>query len=87
LLNKNIIIIIIIIIFIFIIIMYKVLLDVLPDPVPDYVQGVVDTCLKIHMTEPPGDVLAFLTGQEEVDRAVNLLQEHANQQRTDKRKS
>lgn len=33
--------------------------------------------LKINSSKEPGDVLAFLTGQEEVDRAVRLLNEHA----------
>jgi HrpA-like RNA helicase len=44
-------------------------------PVPDYVKAVVDTITVIHEHEPSGDVLAFLTGQEEVDRAVSLLKE------------
>jgi ATP-dependent RNA helicase DDX35 len=50
----------------------------LTEPVPDYIQGVVDTCLKIHKNLPRGDILAFLTGQEEVDRAVSLLNDHAD---------
>lgn len=41
-------------------------------------QAIVDTVLKIHLSKDPGDILAFLTGQEEVDRAVRLLREHAN---------
>ena len=45
------------------------------DPVPDYVKATVDTVIKIHLSEPMGDILAFLTGQEEVDRAVGLLKE------------
>lgn len=45
------------------------------EPVPDYVKAVVDTVTLIHEHEPSGDVLAFLTGQEEVDRAVSLLKE------------
>lgn len=32
--------------------------------------------MKIHTSEPAGDILGFLTGQEEVDLAVSLLQEH-----------
>jgi hypothetical protein len=48
------------------------------EPIPDYIQGVVDTCLKIHKNLPGGDILAFLTGQEEVDRAVSLLNDHAS---------
>lgn len=34
--------------------------------------------LKINSSKEPGDILAFLTGQEEVERAVRLLKEHAN---------
>ncbi|XP_048512923.1 probable ATP-dependent RNA helicase DHX35 isoform X2 [Athalia rosae] len=46
------------------------------EPVADYVKAVVDTALKIHEEEERGDILAFLTGMEEVDRAVSLLNEH-----------
>jgi hypothetical protein len=36
-------------------------------PVPDYVAATIDTIFDIHATTPlPGDVLAFLTGQDEV---------------------
>lgn len=38
-------------------------------------KAVVDTVTAIHERESSGDVLAFLTGQEEVDRAVSLLKE------------
>ena len=31
-------------------------------PVPDYVKATVDTIIKIHHNETPGDVLAFVTG-------------------------
>lgn len=48
------------------------------DPVPCYVQSSVDAVLKINASKNDGDVLVFLTGQEEVDRAVRLLNEHAN---------
>ncbi|XP_051160158.1 probable ATP-dependent RNA helicase DHX35 [Leptopilina boulardi] len=47
------------------------------EPVADYVQSVVDTALNIHKTEEAGDILAFLTGLDEVDKAVSLLSEHA----------
>ncbi|KAA8590966.1 hypothetical protein FQN60_001909 [Etheostoma spectabile] len=46
-------------------------------PVPDYVKATVETVLKIHETEDDGDVLAFLTGQEEVEKVVSLLQDQA----------
>lgn len=48
------------------------------EPTPCYIQCTVDTVLKINSSKEPGDILAFLTGQEEVDRAVRLLNEHAN---------
>uniref|UniRef100_A0A9J8C556 Probable ATP-dependent RNA helicase DHX35 n=1 Tax=Cyprinus carpio carpio TaxID=630221 RepID=A0A9J8C556_CYPCA len=46
-------------------------------PVPDYVKATVETVMKIHETEEDGDVLAFLTGQEEVEKVVSMLQEQA----------
>ncbi|CAL8142751.1 unnamed protein product [Orchesella dallaii] len=46
------------------------------DPVPDYVKDAVKTVMKIHETEGKGDILVFLTGQEEVDNAITLLQQH-----------
>ena len=36
----------------------------------------VDTVLKIHKSEPPGDILVFLTGMDEVDQCVSYLNEH-----------
>lgn len=47
-------------------------------PCPDYVKETVETILKIHRKDgkKPGDILAFLTGQEEVLEAVQLLREH-----------
>lgn len=50
-------------------------------PCPDYVKETVNTILKIHKKEGSavGDILAFLTGQEEVLEAVQLLREHIAQ--------
>ncbi|CAH1113359.1 unnamed protein product [Psylliodes chrysocephalus] len=48
------------------------------EPVPCYLQASVDTVLKINESKQPGDILVFLTGQEEVERTVRLLNEHAN---------
>jgi HrpA-like RNA helicase len=45
----------------------------LKDSTPNYLNAVVETVLKIHRTEPLGDVLAFLTGQEEVDHVCQVL--------------
>eukprot|EP00123_Amoebidium_parasiticum_P020541 comp5204_c0_seq1/m.1245 comp5204_c0_seq1/g.1245 ORF comp5204_c0_seq1/g.1245 comp5204_c0_seq1/m.1245 type:complete len:699 (-) comp5204_c0_seq1:13-2109(-) len=57
--------------------MYPVDLHYVPRPVPDYVKATVETVLSIHRAEPAGDVLAFLTGAEEIDRAVSLIEQQA----------
>lgn len=31
--------------------------------------------MQIHLREPPGDILLFLTGQEEIDTACEILYE------------
>jgi ATP-dependent RNA helicase DDX35 len=45
------------------------------EPVPDYVDAVCNTVKLIHSDELEGDILAFLTGSEEIDRAVSKLKE------------
>ncbi|TPP63485.1 DEAH (Asp-Glu-Ala-His) box polypeptide 16 [Fasciola gigantica] len=42
-------------------------------PEADYVEAAVVSVLQIHVTQPPGDVLVFLTGQEEIETANELL--------------
>ncbi|XP_047627052.1 probable ATP-dependent RNA helicase DHX35 isoform X1 [Phacochoerus africanus] len=49
----------------------------LQSPVPDYIKSTVETVMKIHQTEGDGDILAFLTGQEEVESVVSMLIEQA----------
>ncbi|KAF8058346.1 DEAH9 [Scenedesmus sp. PABB004] len=44
-------------------------------PCADYVRAAVTAAVDIHREDVPGDVLVFLTGQEEVEQAVRLLQE------------
>ncbi|EDW04269.1 probable ATP-dependent RNA helicase DHX35 isoform X1 [Drosophila grimshawi] len=46
------------------------------EPCADYVRETVETAWKLHQREPPGDILAFLTGQDEVLEARDLLQEY-----------
>ncbi|XP_078411092.1 putative ATP-dependent RNA helicase DHX35 isoform X2 [Cetorhinus maximus] len=46
-------------------------------PVPDYVKATVETVTKIHQNETDGDILAFLTGQEEVEMVVSMVIEQA----------
>ncbi|KOX74136.1 putative ATP-dependent RNA helicase DHX35 [Melipona quadrifasciata] len=57
--------------------LYPVDIFYIREPVANYVTSVVDTALKIHENEEPGDILAFLTGLDEVDQAISLLSEHA----------
>lgn len=47
-------------------------------PVPDYVRVTIDTIAVIHKQEAHGDVLAFLTGQEEVETICTRLREYAD---------
>ena len=42
-------------------------------PEADYLEAVVITVLQIHVTQPFGDILVFLTGQEEIESAAELL--------------
>lgn len=42
-------------------------------PEYDYLAASLDTVLQIHVSEPPGDILVFLTGQEEIDTACEAL--------------
>lgn len=48
------------------------------EPVADYLQAAVTTVLSIHDQEPIGDILVFLTGQDDIDAAVQMLTEEAH---------
>ena len=41
-------------------------------PESDYLDAALITVMQIHLSEPPGDVLVFLTGQEEIDTACQV---------------
>lgn len=43
-------------------------------PEADYLDAVVVSILQIHVTQPLGDILVFLTGQEEIETAQEMLQ-------------
>ena len=47
------------------------------EPAANYIKASVETVIKIHETQPHGDVLVFLTGQEEVEQAVEMLFDYA----------
>ncbi|KAK8604564.1 hypothetical protein V6N13_099500 [Hibiscus sabdariffa] len=42
-------------------------------PEADYLDAAIVTVLQIHVTQPPGDILVFLTGQEEIETAEEIL--------------
>ncbi|VDN41810.1 unnamed protein product [Gongylonema pulchrum] len=45
------------------------------EPETDYLDAAHITVMQIHLTEPPGDILVFLTGQEEIDTSCEVLYE------------
>ena len=44
-------------------------------PVDDYVDAAVKKALEIHLQQPPGDILIFMTGQEDIMATCVLLNE------------
>jgi len=49
-----------------------------PEPERDYVLAAVRTVMQIHTCEPPGDVLVFLTGQEEIEDACKRIRDESD---------
>ncbi|KAF8803327.1 P-loop containing nucleoside triphosphate hydrolase protein [Phlegmacium glaucopus] len=43
------------------------------EPEPDYVEAAIRTVLMIHRAEDPGDILLFLTGEEEIEDACRKI--------------
>jgi pre-mRNA-splicing factor ATP-dependent RNA helicase DHX15/PRP43 len=43
------------------------------DPEKDYLEAAIRTVLQIHATEPEGDILLFLTGEEEIEDACRKI--------------
>ncbi|KAI7970658.1 hypothetical protein EIK77_003058 [Talaromyces pinophilus] len=50
-----------------------------PEPEQDYVEAAIRTVLQIHATEPEGDILLFLTGEEEIEDAVRKISLEADE--------
>ncbi|CAI9292778.1 unnamed protein product [Lactuca saligna] len=56
---------------------YNVQIFYIEEPVSDYLQATVSTVMSIHDKEPMGDILVFLTGQDDIDTAVQMITEQA----------
>ena len=48
------------------------------EPEPDYVEAAIRTVLMIHRAEDPGDILLFLTGEEEIEDACRKIKVEAD---------
>ncbi|KAA1470773.1 pre-mRNA-splicing factor ATP-dependent RNA helicase PRP43 [Dentipellis sp. KUC8613] len=48
------------------------------EPQPDYVKAAIQTVSMIHRTEEPGDILLFLTGEEEIEAACRRIKLEAD---------
>jgi pre-mRNA-splicing factor ATP-dependent RNA helicase DHX15/PRP43 len=48
------------------------------EPEPDYVEAALRTVLMIHRAEDPGDILLFLTGEEEIEDACRKIKIEAD---------
>ncbi|KAF8598740.1 pre-mRNA-splicing factor ATP-dependent RNA helicase PRP43 [Ceratobasidium sp. AG-I] len=56
------------------------------EPEPDYVEAAIQTVLMVHQTEDEGDILVFLTGEEEIEevcRKIRIQVEELNTSRKD----
>ena len=51
---------------------FPVQIKYLSQPEPNYVEGCLQTVWDINKEEPPGDILVFLTGQEEIETACEV---------------
>ena len=59
---------------------YPIDISYLSEPCDNYVKAAVTTAFAVHITQEDtdGDILIFLTGQDEVDEAVSMLIDKAN---------
>lgn len=53
--------------------MFPVEVAYLKEPTSDYVREAVNVVWGIHLQQGRGDILVFLTGREEIDRALSDL--------------
>ncbi|TIB66987.1 hypothetical protein E3P77_01948 [Wallemia ichthyophaga] len=56
---------------------YPIDIHYTPQPEANYLHAAVTTVFQIHTTQPRGDILVFLTGQDEIEAAAENIQETA----------
>lgn len=57
--------------------LYPVEIFYTPEPERDYLEAAIRTVLQIHTCEGPGDILIFLTGEEEIENACRQIQQES----------
>ncbi|CAG8537231.1 15639_t:CDS:10, partial [Acaulospora morrowiae] len=57
--------------------MFPVDIHYLEESCSDYVETAIQTVFDIHVKLPPGDILVFMTGRDEIDRTVGEISERA----------
>ncbi|KAI7829339.1 P-loop containing nucleoside triphosphate hydrolase protein [Gamsiella multidivaricata] len=50
-----------------------------PEPESDYLEAAIFTALQIHRNDDAGDILLFLTGEEEIEDACRKIKQEADQ--------
>lgn len=50
---------------------FPVEVSYIPSPITHYVKAAVEWSIRLHVQEPEGDILCFLTGEKEICEAVN----------------
>lgn len=55
---------------------YKVTVKYLDKAVEDYIETALKTIFQIHCESPPGDILVFLSGQEEIQNLTAQIESY-----------
>lgn len=50
-----------------------------PEPERDYLEAAIRTSVQIHLCEAPGDILVFLTGEQEIEDACRKIKAEVDQ--------
>eukprot|EP01083_Nonionella_stella_P225315 801180_1 len=64
--------------------MFEVETLYLPKPEINYLDATLTAILQTHLSAPSGDILAFLTGKDEIDSMCDMLRSKAKMMRGEK---